>query len=230
MNCKFEVIQTGSDGNCYLLTFENEVLIIECGINFTKIKKALDFDLSKVAGVLISHEHGDHSHSFKDVLKFGKKIFCTPGTASALKISRFQKVKYLQPAQIGLFKVTPFQVFHDAKEPCGFLIEFGSKRMAFITDTCDLKTRLKNINYWIIEANYSTEVLQKSKIDPSLKSRVERSHMSIDRCKVILEAHNAKESELVLLIHLSEKNACKEEFLNKIPYAAIAENGLIIEL
>ena len=48
--------------------------------------------------------------------------------------------------------------------------------------------------------------------------------MSIDRCKTILEAHNAKESSLVLLIHGSEKHSDKEEFLNKIPFAEIAEN------
>lgn len=227
---KFEVLETGSEGNCYLLTFNDEVLIIECGINFTKIKKALDFDLSKVVGVLMSHEHGDHSHSFKDVLKFGKKIFCTLGTASALKISRFEKLEYLQPLQIGSFKITPFEIFHDAKQPCGFLIEFGGKRLAFITDTNDLKTRLNNIDYWIIEANYSEDVLAKSKIDPSLKNRIRNSHLSIDRCKVILDAHNAQNSDLVLLIHLSKNNAYKEEFLNKIPYAAIAENGLIIDL
>ena len=49
--------------------------------------------------------------------------------------------------------------------------------------------------------------------------------MSIDRCKTILEAHNAEKSKLVLLIHGSEKHSNKEEFLTKIPYAEIVENG-----
>lgn len=221
-NCSFEVIGTGSDGNCYLLNVGNQTLIIEAGVVFSKIKKALNFDLSKVVGVLISHEHGDHSCSVKDFLKFGKCVFATKGTFEGLKINSLHNVKYLIPFCIGTFKVTPFQTFHDAKEPCGFLIEFEGKRLVFITDTCDIKTRFKNIDYWIIEANYSNKKLESSDLDIRLKKRIQDTHMSIDRCKTILEAHNATNA---LLIHASNNHADKEEFLQKIPYAVVAENG-----
>ena len=214
-----KVVGTGSGGNCYLLTVNGQTLVIEAGVNFTKVKKALNFDLSGVVGVLISHEHGDHADFVKDFVKFGKKIFCTKGTGN------YNKIEYLKPFQLGLFKITPFEIFHDANEPCGFLIEFEGKRLAFITDTNDLNIRLNNVDYWLIEANYSTEKLKHSTLDVSLKKRIQQSHMSIDRCKTILEAHNAEKSKLVLLIHGSEKHSDKEEFLTKIPYARIAENG-----
>lgn len=223
-NCSITVVGTGSDGNCYLLRVNDKILVIEAGVNFTKVKKALNFDLSGVVGVLVSHEHGDHSDFVKDFIKFGKKIYCTTGTGN------HNKIEYLQPTKINIFKVTPFEIFHDAKEPCGFLIEFEGKRLAFITDTNNLKTRLNNIDYWLIEANYSSEKLKHSKLDVLLKKRIQDSHMSIDRCRTILEAHNAQNAELVLLIHWSKNHFDKEEFLSKIPYAAIAENGLIIEL
>jgi phosphoribosyl 1,2-cyclic phosphodiesterase len=230
MKCSFEVIGTGSSGNCYLLRADSQVLVIEAGVNFTKVKKALSYDLSGVVGVLVSHEHGDHADFVKDFQKFGKNIWTSKGTYDAFKMKKGYYLSYLEKYGIGNFVVTPFEVFHDAKEPCGFLIEFNGKRLAFITDTCDLKTRLKNIDYWVIEANYSNDKLQASSLDVSLKKRIQQTHMSIDRCKTILEAHNAQNSELVLLIHGSEKHACNEEFLNKIPYASIAENGLIIDL
>jgi len=218
-NYNLKVVGTGSGGNCYLLTVNNQTLVIEAGVNFTKVKKALNFDLSKVVGVLVSHEHGDHADFIKDFVKFGKKVYCTEGTG------KYNKIEYLKPFEIGLFKITPFEIFHDAKEPCGFLIEFEGKRLAFITDTNDLNIRLNNIDYWLIEANYSTEKLKHSGLDVSLKKRIQQSHMSIDRCKTILEAHNAEKSSLVLLIHGSEKHSDKEEFLTKIPFAEIAENG-----
>jgi len=60
-NCNLKVVGTGSSGNCYLLTVNDQTLVIEAGINFTKVKKALSFDLSGVVGVLVSHEHGDHA-------------------------------------------------------------------------------------------------------------------------------------------------------------------------
>lgn len=218
-NYKLKVVGTGSSGNCYLLTVNDQTLVIEAGINFTKVKKALNFDLSGVVGVLVSHEHGDHADFVKDFVKFGKKVYCTSGTGN------YNKIEYLKPFEIGLFRITPFEIFHDAKEPCGFLIEFEGKRLAFVTDTNDLNIRLNNIDCWLIEANYSPSKLKKSKLDISLKKRIQKSHMSIDRCKTILEAHNAEKSSLVLLIHGSEKHSDKEEFLTKIPYAEIAENG-----
>ena len=218
-NCSIKVVGTGSSGNCYLLTVNGRTLVIEAGVNFTKVKKALNFDLSKVVGVIVSHEHGDHACSIPDFLKFGKKIYCTSGTG------KYNIIEYLKPFEIGLFKITPFEIFHDAKEPCGFLIEFEGKRLAFITDTNDLNIRLNNVDYWLIEANYSNEMLKKSSLDIVLKKRIQQSHMSIDRCKTILNAHNAEKSKLVLLIHGSEKHSNKEEFLAKIPYAEIAENG-----
>lgn len=224
-NYSLKVVGTGSGGNCYLLTVNGQTLVIEAGVNFTKVKKALNFDLSVVVGVLVSHEHGDHACSIWDFFKFGKKIFSSNGTFEAMKIGKGHVIEYLKPFEIGIFRITPFEIFHDAKEPCGFLIEFEGKRLAFITDTNDLNVRLNNIDYWLIEANYSPEKLKHSGLDVSLKKRIQQSHMSIDRCKTILEAHNAEKSKLVLLIHGSEKHSDKEEFLTKIPFAEIAENG-----
>lgn len=226
----FEVVGTGSKGNCYLLTVNGQTLVIEAGVNFTKVKKALKFDLSGVVGVLVSHEHGDHSCAVKDFLKFGKKVFCTPGTARGCNIEKYEPAASLQSSKIGIFNIIPFMIQHDALSPCGFVIEFEGKRLAFLTDSSDLRTRLNNIDYWIIEANYSPEKLKTSGLDVRLKKRIQETHMSIDRCKTILDAHEAEKSKFVILIHGSEKHACNEEFLTKIPYAAIATNGLIIDL
>lgn len=52
------VINSGSSGNGYILESENEALIIECGCKLIDIKKALNFNISKVVGCLVSHEHG----------------------------------------------------------------------------------------------------------------------------------------------------------------------------
>ena len=220
-NCNIKVVGTGSSGNCYLLTVNDQTLVIEAGVNFTKVKKALNFDLSKVVGVIVSHEHVDHACSIRDFVKFGKKVYCTSGTGS------YNKIEYLKPFQVGIFKITPFEIFHDAKEPCGFIIEFNGERLAFITDTNDLKYKLKDIDYWMIEANYSPSKLKNSKLDIPLKKRIQQSHMSIDRCKTILEAHNAKKSKLVLLIHGSENHSDNAEFLAKVPYGKIAFDGFI---
>lgn len=53
-----KVLNSGSEGNEYLLTNGKETLILECGVKFIDCKKALDFDLSSIQGCVVSHEHG----------------------------------------------------------------------------------------------------------------------------------------------------------------------------
>lgn len=42
-----KVLASGSTGNSYIIQAEEEILLLECGINFKEIKQGLDFDLSK---------------------------------------------------------------------------------------------------------------------------------------------------------------------------------------
>ena len=61
----------GSDsrtGNCYILENDKEALVIECGVSFDKIKKALNFKLSKVCGCIVTHGHGDHAKAIHDMM------------------------------------------------------------------------------------------------------------------------------------------------------------------
>lgn len=52
-----KVIGSSSHGNSYILESKTGSLLLECGIQFKKIQKAVNFDLSKLRGCLISHEH-----------------------------------------------------------------------------------------------------------------------------------------------------------------------------
>lgn len=55
---KLITISSGSIGNAYILECQNEILLLELGVGWNDIKKALNFDLSKVVGVCVSHAHG----------------------------------------------------------------------------------------------------------------------------------------------------------------------------
>lgn len=53
------VISTGSqNGNCYALCSDNEILLLDCGCSYKQILRGIDFQISKVVGCLLSHEHG----------------------------------------------------------------------------------------------------------------------------------------------------------------------------
>lgn len=55
---KLKVISSGSVGNSYILECENETLLLELGVPWKDIIKALNFNLGKVVGVCVSHSHG----------------------------------------------------------------------------------------------------------------------------------------------------------------------------
>lgn len=51
--------KTSSDGNAFALETENEILLIEAGVDIKTLKKMIDFNIGKVAGLIVSHGHSD---------------------------------------------------------------------------------------------------------------------------------------------------------------------------
>lgn len=56
--CELKVLSSGSQGNCYLLRCPSETLILELGVNWDEVLLNLDFNISDVVGVCVSHSHG----------------------------------------------------------------------------------------------------------------------------------------------------------------------------
>lgn len=52
------VFGSGSKGNGYALTGKNGTLLIECGLPFMEVAKQMNYRMSDVIGVIVSHEHG----------------------------------------------------------------------------------------------------------------------------------------------------------------------------
>ena len=55
------VLGSSSKGNGYILDNGQEALILECGVNIKEAKKALQFNIRKVAGCVVTHQHNDHA-------------------------------------------------------------------------------------------------------------------------------------------------------------------------
>jgi len=218
-----ETLGSSSKGNCYIIRTSKNALILECGLPYKKIAKALDFDFSNVSGCLISHEHKDHSKAAKDLCDHGIDVYCSTGTVMAMKLHH-PRITILEKEiqfRIGSFIVLPFAAEHDAVEPLGFLIyhaEFG--KLLFITDSYTCRYRFKDLNYIMIEANYSKEILQRNinngLIPKILKQRILTSHFSIDNVKLFLSKLNLETVQEIMLIHLSDGNSDAKLFIEEI--------------
>ena len=80
---KLMVLGSNSAGNCYIIQDENEALILEAGIKFSEVLKGLNFNISKVAACIITHEHGDHFNFVNDFLGRNIPTYASKGTWEA---------------------------------------------------------------------------------------------------------------------------------------------------
>lgn len=238
---ELKVISTGSKGNAYILSNGDEALLIECGVSIKDIKKALNFDLSKVVGCIVTHEHLDHAKSMLEVTRCGIDVYASRGTIkerSCLSLSRVKSIKSRDNFKVGNFKVMSFDVKHDAAEPLGFLIEYPEcGKVLFLTDTYYCKYTFPGLNNIIIETNYSKEIIDR-KFGPDsdmefLRNRILRSHFSLENCKGMLAANDLSQVNNIVLIHLSDSNSDEKQFHKEITEltgknVTVASNGMKI--
>lgn len=222
---KLIVVGTGSKGNCYLLTNGEETLILEAGMPFLEVKKALDFKVTSIVGLVCSHAHLDHAGHLKEYTSAGIKTF-TPWKGEDL--GKFRT--------FGNFTVFAFPAVHDV--PCfSFIIlhrEMG--RMAFIVDTELVRFNLhdNNLDHILVEANYDKRMVSREESRWKL-DHIVRGHMELQTTKQFLEVAQTPKLKSVVLIHLSDTNSDNRLFHDEVAEVVncpvyIAEKGLTVEL
>lgn len=234
------VLGSSSNGNCYIFKpIQGKTLIIDCGVNFKKVKQAIDFDISSICGALQTHSHGDHSKFTKDFLQSRIDVYMSAETKKeiGLESNQIKIIESRKMFQLGDFKVVPFDVKHDVK--ClGFYINHPeSGNFLFATDCFYLPNRFKNLNNVLIEANYRMDLLKRNieagKVPSILRDRTLQSHMSFETCKEALLANDLSQVNNIVLIHLSNGNSNADEFQMDMQEATgknvhIADSGMII--
>lgn len=228
---------SSSAGNCYILENETECLMIECGIPIKEVKKAMNFNMQKIVGCVVTHRHNDHIGHMEDVLKCGIPIYTNDETVEAVEViygGLLHGVPEKRPFTLGNFKITPFYVPHDCTPCFAYQIcheEIG--KLLFLADLEYCKYRFKNVNQIMIEANYSKDIINQD--NPNF-DHVRRGHMELRTTLDFLNTNDNPSLMNVVLLHLSDSNSNSEYFSQKtkelIPRANvyIADKGMEIEL
>lgn len=159
----YEVINTGSDGNCIVL---NENIMLDCGIGYARIKK----HLKNIKIVFISHVHADHlkQSTVKKIafeypnIKFivGEQLVDTLLQCNVSKKNIFI-LKLNTWYDIGICKVKLDYLYHDVPN-YALHIEIKDFKILYATDTGKIDHIIaNNYDFAFIEANYETkEVLE----------------------------------------------------------------------
>ena len=239
---KLNILGSNSAGNCYVLQSESEALIIEAGIDFRTVKKCLGFNLAKVSGAVITHQHGDHSKYVASFVKNGILTLALEDVFSSHGIFNHPYAKSIQTGKgykVGNFYIQAFPVRHDV--PCvGYLIRHSAfGKLLFITDTVTLDYTFSGLNQIMIEANYADDILdarlESESITLAQRNRVIESHMSIDTAKEILKRNDLSDVDNIILIHLSDGNSNEARFIREVTEQTgkrvfAADKGIEVEL
>lgn len=234
---KLKVLGSGSSGNCYILENDNEALIIEAGLPFMEVKKALDFNVRKIKAVITTHIHSDHHQYFFQYVRAGIPVWepfkIMQGNMMVCGKESFVIRAFENRDKSGRW----LHKNVDGSEcPCvGFYIthpEMGS--LVYATDTEYIKWRFKDVNHIMVEANYDMQFVNRE--EPNYEHRL-RGHMSLPTALDFISTNDNPALRNVVLIHLSDKSADSALFKQKtedtIKYGAdvyVAERGLEVEM
>lgn len=183
--------------------------MIECGVTWAKLQKALNYDLSGIVGCLVSHEHKDHSKAVKDVAKAGIDVYCSRGTFFVLdemgldSERRIGVVKDKDIINLGPdFRIRVFDTKHDAAEPLGFVVKCDNEYLLFATDTSHIRQRFMSLfNIIAIECSYDKKILQ---------HRVDTSDINETLAKRLLTSHMEKQTAIDYINKFCDLSKCRE--------------------
>lgn len=241
---KLTVLASSSRGNSYILESAGRKLILDAGVPFHELQKALNFDLSNVVGCLVTHEHQDHSKAIKELTRAGIDCYMSMGTLLMIENLRNHR---LMPIITGLhfaidnFVIMPFDTQHDCVQPLGFFIydEITRETLLYLTDSYYCKYNFIGVNYYLLECNYCKETAKynvvSGYIPEAFYRRLLESHFELQNVKKFLKASDLSATTKIILCHLSDANSDARRMVQEVSEATgidtvVADKGLVVEL
>jgi phosphoribosyl 1,2-cyclic phosphodiesterase len=187
---KIVVLGSGSSGNATYIDIDGRRFLVDCG--FTKpatTKRLATFGrtIEDIEGVLVSHDHKDHTSPW--IVRDGLLIKDTAGTP-----------------------FTTFELSHD--EPCvGYTAkDKDGNKIAIISDTgCVQEEAIKHLfgcSVILIETNYDVFMLAQSSYPVERMERIvsEDGHLRSECAAEVVEMVACEKLKYIVCMHLSSSN------------------------
>lgn len=216
---KFTSLASSSHGNAYIVSDQDTHILLECGLSYRALQKLSGFTTADFDACLVSHEHKDHCGCVRDLIAAGLPVYMSVGTAEALELEDVEAVEHGEQFRVGSIDVVPFNTFHNAREPLGYLLKSRKDGdvLAFAIDTANLGYQFPGVNILAVEANYDKQILDRcQRIPEKIRYRIERSHMEVDRLCTYLRSLDLSNCREIHLLHLSDATSHEGHFINKV--------------
>ena len=220
---RFASLASGSGGNCLVAEADGTRVLVDLGLNLRDTERRLarlGLAPSDLAGILVTHEHGDHACGVFDfAAAHNVPVYLTYGTLVALeaegKVIEGVKLVIVTGREsfcVGGMEVTPFTVPHDAREPVQYVLSDGQFRLGVVTDigasTAHVERTLSGLDALVLECNYDLDLLLGGGYPRWLKERIAGpfGHLDNRESERLLAALDRSKLKHVIGAHLSQQN------------------------
>ena len=212
------VLGSGSKGNCCVVESEGVALLIDAGFSAREIERRAEivgFELSRLIGIAITHEHGDHSRGAPRLSRrLRVPVLTAPGTwrhlAPIMQHTSHQPLGICARVQVGPFTLDACPTSHDAAEPLAIAVRDArgvSVGIAFDLGrpTAAVRYLLRDLTGIVLEANHDEVQLRTSDYPPVVQRRIASSsgHLSNRAAAQLLGEVCHPGLATVVLAHLS---------------------------
>ena len=183
------VLASGSSGNALLVRSGGCAILVDAGLSARKLCakiEACGIDPGSLAGILLTHEHGDHARGLKVLLsKHRVPVYATPLTADHLRRAGVEAEWNLfgneAAFELAAFEVVSFPVPHDAADPVGFVVRAEGRSFGVLTDLGHATRRViesvRGVSGMLVETNHDEDMLRNdTRRPPSVKHRILSRH------------------------------------------------------
>ena len=225
---KIKIIASGSKGNSTFIESKNTRILIDAGVNFSRIKSTLEdinVDPNTLDGIIISHTHSDHIGGLSSVIKkINVPVF--------IKEELYNDIKKIIPKDniviiedqnitIGDIDIEIINASHDVPA-FGFIVSDSKRKILYLTDTGYINrkyySKLENLDAYIIESNHDEKMLMEGPYPYILKQRVisDKGHLSNRYTGRFLCKSIGDKTKCIVLAHISENNNTEELALEQV--------------
>jgi phosphoribosyl 1,2-cyclic phosphodiesterase len=216
---RFASLGSGSEGNGLVIEAGSTRVLMDCGFgladSIARLAR-LDLQASDLAGIVVTHEHGDHIGGVGRLArKFNLPVWLTAGTramAQDLDGVAVQVIDSHARFAVDELEIQPFPVPHDAREPVQYLFGDGNRRLGVLTDTgCStphIEAILSGVDALVLECNHDAVMLENGPYPTSLKRRVggRFGHLENGQSAALLDKLKHDKLQCVMAAHVSRKN------------------------
>lgn len=217
-----KILASGSKGNSTYVESKNTKILIDVGINYTRIKNELEkinVSPNSLDAIIITHTHSDHIGGLASLVKkVNVQVFIKEELYSEIKkIVPDERITIIEDQKLVIndFDIDLINASHDVPA-FGFVISDSKKSILYLTDTGYINRKyndlLKNLDAYIIESNHDEKMVMEGPYPYILKQRVlsDKGHLSNRYTGRFLNKSIGPKTKYIVLAHLSENNNTEE--------------------